>query len=149
MMMIGGIVTICMRKKESVSAFIVPFVFYIVGALLGAANVGSYADLAIWSALAAVFGTLHLLFLFLCREVNIILSILVSVMIVVAIAGFTVMSSRGSEDGGSTDTASGNQGATMREIPVCTYTTLHKHRGAESLPGDSILFTGIPERGGL
>ena len=120
MMMIGGIVTICMRKKESVPAFIVPFVFYIVGALLGAANVGSYADLAIWSALAAVFGTLHLLFLFLCREVNIILSILVSVMIVVAIAGFTVMSSRGSEDGGSTDTASGNQGATMREIPVCT-----------------------------
>ncbi len=111
MMMIGGIVTICMRKKESVPAFIVPFVFYTVGALLGAANVGSYADLAIWSVLAAVFGALHLLFLFLCREANIILSILVPVLIVAAIVGFTAMSSRGSEDGGSTDTTSGNQGA--------------------------------------
>lgn len=111
MMMVGGIVTICMRKKESVPAFIVPFIFYTVGALLGAANVGSYADLAIWSVLAAVFGALHLLFLFLCRDVNIILSILVPVLIVAAIVGFTVMSTKGSEEGGSTDAASGNQGA--------------------------------------
>ena len=103
--------TICMRKKESVPAFIVPFIFYTVGALLGAANVGSYANLAIWSVLAAVFGALHLLFLFLCRDVNIILSILVPVLIVAAIVGFTVMSTKGSEEGGSTDAASGNQGA--------------------------------------
>lgn len=94
LMMIAGIVTICLRKHESIPAFVVPAVLYFLGAVLGAANVGTYSDLAIWSVLSAIFSSLHILFLFICKEKTII-GIIIAIVIIAIIGGFVATSSKG------------------------------------------------------
>lgn len=111
-MAIAGIVTICMRKRESTPAFIVPMILYFVGALLGSANVGTYSDLAIWSVLSAIFAALHIFFLFVCKDKTVI-GVIVAVVIVALISGFVAFSSKGSGD--SKDNTNKKQSAESQE----------------------------------
>lgn len=58
-MLIAGIVGICCRKLKA--GTIVAGCFYAVGGLLGIANVGSYADLQIWSILSFIFAAVFII----------------------------------------------------------------------------------------
>ena len=87
-MLIAGIVTICLKKKQTTAAYLVPAGFYFVGALLAAANVGSYSDLGIWAVLASIFGALHVLFMFRSKNTKALISIIVPIVIVVIICMF-------------------------------------------------------------
>ena len=55
-MLIGGILAIISKDKKGI--LITSIVFYLIGGLIGITNVGSYADLAIWSVLSLIFGGL-------------------------------------------------------------------------------------------
>lgn len=57
-MLIAGIVGICCRKIKS--GTIVSGGFYAFGGLVGIANVGSYADLQIWSVLSFIFAIIFI-----------------------------------------------------------------------------------------
>ncbi len=52
-MLIAGIIGIAARK--SLGGSITAGVFYLVGGLIGIANVGSYSDLKIWSIISFIF----------------------------------------------------------------------------------------------
>lgn len=52
-MLVAGIIGICCRKLKA--GTIVAGCFYAFGGLVGIANVGSYADLQIWSVLSFLF----------------------------------------------------------------------------------------------
>lgn len=55
-MLIGGILAMISKDKKGI--LITAIVFYVLGGLIGITNIGSYADLAIWSVLSLVFGGL-------------------------------------------------------------------------------------------
>jgi len=55
-MLIAGIVGIATRNSKGRGGAFTAGGFYLAGAIIGAANVGSYADLMIWSVLSAIFG---------------------------------------------------------------------------------------------
>lgn len=57
-MLIAGIVGVAARKSKGGS--ITAGVFYIIGGLIGAINVGVFKDLAIWSVIAIVFGVVFI-----------------------------------------------------------------------------------------
>ena len=58
-MLVAGIVGICCRKLKT--GTIVAGCFYAAGGLLGIANVGSFADLQIWSILSFVFAAVFII----------------------------------------------------------------------------------------
>ncbi len=58
-MLIAGIVGICCRKQKA--GTIVAGCFYAFGGLIGIANVGSYADLQIWSVLSFIFAIVFII----------------------------------------------------------------------------------------
>ena len=58
-MLIAGIVGVATRKSKG--GGIVAGLFYLFGGLLGIANYGSFADLAIWSVLCFIFGALFII----------------------------------------------------------------------------------------
>ena len=58
-MLIAGIVGVAARKSKG--GTITSACFYIVGGLIGIANVGSYADLKIWSILSIIFGIIFII----------------------------------------------------------------------------------------
>mgnify|MGYP003288340071 CR=1 FL=1 len=62
-MLVAGIISIATRKGGK-GGSIVAMIFYFIGGLLGIANVGTFADLKIWSILCLIFGAIHLLGLF-------------------------------------------------------------------------------------
>lgn len=103
-MLIAGIVTICLKKKQTTAAYLVPAGFYIVGALLAAANVGSYSDLGIQAVLASIFGALHVLFMFRSKNTKALISIIVPIVIVVIICMFVGISGSGTKDAGNKNT---------------------------------------------
>lgn len=55
-MLIGGIIVLV--SKNSKGMVITSIVFYVLGALLGFANAGTFTDLKIWSALNIIFAVL-------------------------------------------------------------------------------------------
>ncbi|RDY22895.1 hypothetical protein CHF27_011285 [Romboutsia maritimum] len=55
-MLIAGILTLV--SKNSKGILITAIVFYVIGGITGLANVGSYADLQIWSILNLIFAAL-------------------------------------------------------------------------------------------
>ncbi len=57
-MLVAGIVGICCRKLKT--GTIVAGVFYAFGGLIGITNVGSYADLQIWSVLSFIFASVFI-----------------------------------------------------------------------------------------
>ena len=57
-MLVAGIVGICCRKLKT--GTIVAGVFYAFGGLIGITNVGSYADLQIWSILSFIFAAVFI-----------------------------------------------------------------------------------------
>ena len=57
-MLVAGIVGICCRKLKT--GTIVAGVFYAFGGLVGITNVGSYADLQIWSILSFIFAAVFI-----------------------------------------------------------------------------------------
>lgn len=59
-LIVAGIVGLATRNSEGKGASIVTAVFYAIGALLGFANAGSYADLNIWAAVCAIFAVLYI-----------------------------------------------------------------------------------------
>lgn len=59
-MLVAGIVGIATRNKGKGGAFTAGG-FYLVGAILAAANVGNYSDLGIWAFISAVFGIVFIL----------------------------------------------------------------------------------------
>ena len=87
-MLISGIITICLKNKKTNIAFILPTVFYMLGAIIAAANVGSYSDLKIWSIIAALFGVLHIYYLLSVKRVNKIVRIAVSIVVFLVFAFF-------------------------------------------------------------
>lgn len=58
-MMIAGIVGVAGRKSKG--ATITAGCFYALGGLIGIANVGSFADLLIWSVLSFVFAAVYII----------------------------------------------------------------------------------------
>lgn len=58
-MLIAGIVGICCRKLKA--GTIVAGCFYAFGGLIGIANVGSFADLMIWSVLSFIFAAVFII----------------------------------------------------------------------------------------
>lgn len=57
-MLIGGIIAIVSRTSKGMT--IAAIVFYVLGGLIGISNVGTYADLKIWSILSFIFAALIL-----------------------------------------------------------------------------------------
>lgn len=57
-MLIGGIISF--TSKESKGMTITAIIFYVFGGIVGIFNVGTYADLQIWSILSFIFGGLIL-----------------------------------------------------------------------------------------
>lgn len=55
-MLVAGILSLV--SKESKGILITAIILYILGALLGFANVGHFKDLAIWAGLNLIFGVL-------------------------------------------------------------------------------------------
>ena len=88
-MLISGIITICLKSKKTNVAFILPAVFYLLGAIIAAANIGSYSDLQVWAVLSSIFGALHIYYLSSIKQINIIIRIVISVCIIVLITLFT------------------------------------------------------------
>ena len=91
---VAGIITICLKGQKFKAAFLTPAGFYIIGAFLAAANVGTYTDLVIWAILSGVFGSLLLLFMFLASETNKAAAILIPLIIVALISVITVFCSK-------------------------------------------------------
>lgn len=60
-LLIGGIILLCSKNHKGM--VITTIVFYGIGALIGAANVGSYKDLAIWAGLSVLFDVLLIIHL--------------------------------------------------------------------------------------
>ena len=58
-MLIAGIVGVA--GKNSKGASITAGCFYLIGGLLGIANVGSFADLMIWSVLSLIFAAVFII----------------------------------------------------------------------------------------
>lgn len=58
-MLIAGIIGICCRRVKA--GTIVAGCFYAFGGLIGIANVGSYADLQIWSVLSFIFAIVFII----------------------------------------------------------------------------------------
>ena len=58
-MLIAGIIGIAARSSKG--GGITAGVFYIVAALVGFANLGTFGDLAVWSVLALIFGAVFVL----------------------------------------------------------------------------------------
>lgn len=59
-LIVAGIVGLTTRNSEGKGASITTAVFYIIGALLGFANAGSYSDLNIWAAVCVIFAILYI-----------------------------------------------------------------------------------------
>lgn len=55
-MLIGGIILFLSKTNKGMT--ITSIVFYLIGGLIGLANVGSYSDLKIWSILNLIFAGL-------------------------------------------------------------------------------------------
>ena len=58
-MLIGGIVGLATRKSKG--GGITAGVFYLLGAIIGFANLGTFVDLVVWSVLSLAFGALFIL----------------------------------------------------------------------------------------
>ncbi|MBE7050023.1 MAG: hypothetical protein E7394_04545 [Ruminococcaceae bacterium] len=58
-MLIAGIVGVAGRKSKGAS--ITAGCFYLIGGLLGISNVGSFADLMIWSVLSLIFAAVFII----------------------------------------------------------------------------------------
>ena len=65
-MLIGGIIGIAARKSKGGS--ITAGAFYILGSIIGFANLGTFGDLIVWSVLALLFGLLFIVGTLLFKE---------------------------------------------------------------------------------
>ena len=65
-MLIAGIIGIAARKSKGGS--ITAGAFYIFGAIIGFANLGTFGDLIVWSVLALLFGLFFILGTLLIKE---------------------------------------------------------------------------------
>jgi len=65
-MLIAGIVGIAARESKGGS--ITAGVFYVLGAIIGFANLGTFGDLIVWSILALLFGIVFILGTLLIKE---------------------------------------------------------------------------------
>jgi len=65
-MLIAGIVGIAARKSKGGS--ITAGAFYIFGAIIGFANLGTFGDLIVWSVIALLFGLFFILGTLLIKE---------------------------------------------------------------------------------
>lgn len=59
-MLVAGIVGIATRRKGKGGAFVAGG-FYLIGALIAVANIGSYSDLGIWAFISGAFGIVYIL----------------------------------------------------------------------------------------
>lgn len=65
-LLVGGIITAISKNSRGMT--ITAIVFYLLGGIVGIANVGSYADLQIWSILSFIFAGLVLFHLIKNKE---------------------------------------------------------------------------------
>ncbi len=61
LMLAGGIVEVASRKSEKKGGSIAAFILFVLAALLGYGNAGSYGDLYIWSTWCLALGILNLI----------------------------------------------------------------------------------------
>ena len=59
-LLIAGIVAIATRKSTGKGGSVAATIFYVLGAVVGFAGAGSYADLNVWSIVCIAFGILHI-----------------------------------------------------------------------------------------
>jgi len=57
----GGIVMVATRKSEKRGGSIACAIIYLLAALLGFPNAGSYGDLKIWSGMAVILGVMNII----------------------------------------------------------------------------------------
>lgn len=107
-MLISGIITICLKSKKNNIAFILPAVFYLLGSLIAAANIGTYSDLQVWAILSSIFGALHIYYLLSIKQVNIVIRIIVPIIFIVLIAFFTSVGKKSSDQNRADMTVSTN-----------------------------------------
>jgi hypothetical protein len=67
-MLIAGIVGVATRKSKG--GGITAGVFYVISALIGFANLGTYGDLIVWSVLALAFGALFIIGSVTMKKIN-------------------------------------------------------------------------------
>lgn len=65
LMLSGGIVEVATRKSTKKGGSIACLILFLLAAVLGFANAGSFSDLNIWSAWCLILGVLNLICLFL------------------------------------------------------------------------------------
>lgn len=61
LMLAGGIVEVATRKSEKRGGSIAALILFLLAAVIGFANAGSYTDLYIWSAWCGVLGILNVI----------------------------------------------------------------------------------------
>lgn len=61
LMLAGGIVMIATRKSTKKGGSIAGVIIFLLAALLGFANAGSYSDLKIWSGLCLILGIINII----------------------------------------------------------------------------------------
>ncbi|MDR1699719.1 MAG: hypothetical protein LBR68_00825 [Lachnoclostridium sp.] len=59
-MLVAGIVGVATRNKGKGGSFTAGG-FYLVGAIIAAANAGTYGDLTVWTVISAIFGIVFIL----------------------------------------------------------------------------------------
>lgn len=64
LMLAGGIVEVATRKLEGKGGSIAAFIIFLLAALIGFTNAGSYKDLNIWAAWCLILGVLNVFCLF-------------------------------------------------------------------------------------
>lgn len=64
LMLAGGIVEVATRKSEGKGGSIAAAILFLLAALMGFANVGTYADLNIWSGWCLILGVLNVICVF-------------------------------------------------------------------------------------
>jgi len=60
-MLIAGIIGIATKNARGKGGSFTAGGFYIVGAIIAAANIGTYSDLTIWAVISAAFGIVFIL----------------------------------------------------------------------------------------
>ncbi len=68
LMLAGGIVEVSSRKSTKKGGSIAAMILFILAALIGFANAGTYKDLNVWSAWCLILGILNLVSIFLMKK---------------------------------------------------------------------------------
>lgn len=122
-MLVSGILTLASRESKGI--LITAIVFYILGGITGLCNIGSYADLQIWSILNLIFAGLLIFKVTDKKKATIIVAIMVFIIGGASIIGNKVI--KGNDNETKETTKNENNNFTKKVIldnDVCKFTVL-------------------------